>query len=93
MPRLLVPGLDVDIGGVMVDDQSVIVLAIQFYNLYLDSLNSSIRELKKKLGYILTFIAVDILETILVGTANHFTNPAKPCSIKLVFNHRISIFI
>ena len=70
-------------------------MAIGFYNQYLESLNSSIRELKKKLGYILTFIAVDILETTVVGTANHFTNPAKPCCIKLVFYHnpKISIFV
>ena len=82
-------------GEVMVDHEYVIGMAIGFYNLYLESLNSSIRELKKKLGYILTFIAVEILETILVGTANHFTNPAEPCSIKLVFNHnpKISIFV
>ena len=82
-------------GEVMVDHEYVIGLAIGFYNQYLESLNSSIRELKKKLGYILAFIAVDILETILVGTANHFTNPAKPCCIKLVFNHnpKISIFV
>ena len=82
-------------GEIMVDHEYVIGLAIGFYNLYLESLNSSIRELKKKLGYILTFIAVDILETTVVGTANHFTNPAKPCCIKLVFNHnsKICIFV
>ena len=89
MPRIPLTGG----GEVMLDHEHVIGMAIGFYNQYLESLNSSIRELKKKLGYILTFIAVDILETTVVGTANHFTNPAKPCCIKLVFNHRISIFV
>ena len=81
-------------GEVMVDHEYVIGLAIGFYNQYLESLNSSIRELKKKLGYILTFIVVDILETTVVGTANNFTNPVC-CCIKLVFNRnpKISIFV
>ena len=81
-------------GEVMEDHPFVVEMTIRFYNQYLESLNFSIRELKKKLGYILTLIAVDILETTVVGTANHSTNPAKPCCIKLVFNHnpKISIF-